>query len=124
MCEGRARTNRRHTHLDGLGGTAETVPVIRCKRGGAAEQVARKLDSRLRDHVKDGGFRDSATRLQRPLLIIADRTLDLNPMLSHAWTYQALAHDVLGMRLNRLTVPVRIFAYSVVCAYGWRVGLD
>jgi len=26
-------------------------------------------------------------------------------MLSHTWTYQAMAHDILGMRLNRLTVP-------------------
>jgi len=25
-------------------------------------------------------------------------------MLSHSWTYQALVHDVLGMRLNRITV--------------------
>lgn len=86
--------------------TMEAVPVIRCKRGGAAEQVARRLDSRLRDHVKDGGFRDTATRLQRPLLVITDRSLALAPMLSHAWTYQALAHDVLGMKLNRLSVPV------------------
>jgi D-ribose pyranose/furanose isomerase RbsD len=25
-------------------------------------------------------------------------------MLSHSWTYQSLVHDVLGMRLNRITV--------------------
>lgn len=25
-------------------------------------------------------------------------------MLSHSWTYQSLVHDVLNMRLNRITV--------------------
>jgi hypothetical protein len=25
-------------------------------------------------------------------------------MLSHSWTYQALVHDILNMRLNRITV--------------------
>ena len=28
-------------------------------------------------------------------------------MLSHSWTYQALVHDVLDMKLNRVTVAVR-----------------
>jgi hypothetical protein len=27
-------------------------------------------------------------------------------MLSHSWTYQALVHDVLDMKLNRVTVEV------------------
>lgn len=27
-------------------------------------------------------------------------------MLSHTWTYQAMVHDVLGMRLNKMQVPV------------------
>lgn len=38
------------------------------------------------------------------MLIVLDRNIDLVPMLSHSWTYQALVHDVLGMRLNRITV--------------------
>lgn len=38
------------------------------------------------------------------MLIILDRNVDLVPMLSHSWTYQALVHDVLNMRLNRITV--------------------
>ena len=28
------------------------------------------------------------------------------PMLSHSWTYQSLVHDVLKMRLNRITVEI------------------
>lgn len=32
-------------------------------------------------------------------------------MVSHSWTYQALVNDVLGMRLNRVSVEVR----SILC---------
>lgn len=41
-----------------------------------------------------------------PVLVILDRNVDLIPMLSHSWTYQALVHDVLDMKLNRVTVEV------------------
>merc|ERR550537_1167609 len=27
-------------------------------------------------------------------------------MLHHTWTYQAMMHDILGMKLNRIPVPV------------------
>jgi hypothetical protein len=40
------------------------------------------------------------------VLVILDRNVDLVPMLSHSWTYQALVHDVLDMKLNRVTVEV------------------
>ena len=36
--------------------------------------------------------------------MILDRNVDLIPMLAHSWTYQALVHDVLDMKLNRVTV--------------------
>lgn len=32
--------------------------------------------------------------------------MDLTPMLSHSWTYQSLIHDVLEMKLNRITIEV------------------
>lgn len=41
-----------------------------------------------------------------PVLLVMDRNVDLIPMLSHSWTYQALVHDVLDMKLNRVTVEV------------------
>jgi len=41
-------------------------------------------------------------------LVILDRSIDLVPMLSHSWTYQSLVHDVLKMRLNRITVETPI----------------
>lgn len=41
---------------------------------------------------------------QRPLLIILDRNVDMATPLHHTWTYQALAHDVLNLSLNRVVV--------------------
>ena len=77
--------------------------------------IAAKLDRKLRDHVlnskdnlfsKQGQRPTSATTTSssRPVLIIVDRNIDLVPMLSHSWTYQSLVHDMLKMRLNRITV--------------------
>ena len=91
--------------------TLGQLPIIRCPRGNAAEMVARKLDSRLRDHVASKGGNlfsgNNESGFQRPVLIILDRNIDLVPMLSHSWTYQALVNDVLEMKLNRITVQVR-----------------
>ncbi|WWC73015.1 uncharacterized protein I206_106980 [Kwoniella pini CBS 10737] len=96
--------------------TMNYIPIIRCPRGNAAEMVARKLEAKLRDHIasnasqrggagRDGAYGvDGLNSLQRPLLVILDRNVDLIPMLSHSWTYQALVHDVLDMKLNRVTV--------------------
>ncbi|WVF65455.1 hypothetical protein IAT40_000183 [Kwoniella sp. CBS 6097] len=94
--------------------TMSITPIIRCPRGNAAEMVARKLDAKLRDHIassasqrggRDTGYGvDGLSSLQRPLLVVLDRNVDLIPMLSHSWTYQALVHDVLDMKLNRVTV--------------------
>lgn len=46
------------------------------------------------------------------VLVILDRNVDLIPMLSHSWTYQALVHDVLEMKLNRVTVEVSCWIHS------------
>jgi sec1 family domain-containing protein 1 len=95
--------------------TMGSIPIIRCPQGGAAQDIAAKLDRKLRDHVlnsKENLF-SSANQAQgsttyipssRPVLIIVDRKVDLIPMLSHSWTYQSLVHDVLKMHLNRITV--------------------
>ncbi|KDE05853.1 hypothetical protein MVLG_03796 [Microbotryum lychnidis-dioicae p1A1 Lamole] len=92
--------------------TMGQLPIIRAPRGNAAEMIARKLDARLRDHVagaRGGNAFSGATGagegfFGRPLLVLMDRNVDLVPMLSHSWTYQALVNDVLGMRLNRVSV--------------------
>jgi sec1 family domain-containing protein 1 len=94
------------------------IPVIRCPKGAAAEMIAGKLDRKLRDHIlnsKDNLFSSGArpassasTPASRPVLVILDRNVDLNPMLSHSWTYQSLVHDVLNMKLNRITIETPI----------------
>ena len=45
------------------------------------------------------------------VLVLLDRNIDLVPMVSHSWTYQALVNDVLGMRLNRVAVEVGCSKY-------------
>ncbi|KAF9918517.1 Vesicle trafficking between the ER and Golgi [Lobosporangium transversale] len=88
--------------------TMGVIPIIRCPRRGAAEMLAKKLDSRLRDHVmnsRNNLFSDSNTmNFQRPVLVILDRNMDLVPILSHSWTYQALVHEVMDMKLNEIVV--------------------
>ncbi|EGG10815.1 uncharacterized protein MELLADRAFT_33699 [Melampsora larici-populina 98AG31] len=85
--------------------TMTQLPIIRCPRGNAAEMVARKLDSRLRDYLLSSRSNHLFTSESgRPVLLILDRNIDLVPMLSHSWTYQALVNDVLEMKLNRVTV--------------------
>ncbi|CAK7218642.1 Vesicle trafficking between the ER and Golgi [Sporothrix curviconia] len=94
------------------------IPIIRCPKGMAAEIIATKLDRKLRDHLlssKDNMFASggrptssAGTPVSRPVLVILDRNIDLTTMLSHSWTYQSLVHDVLGMKLNRVTIETPI----------------
>ncbi|EMD41860.1 hypothetical protein CERSUDRAFT_110420 [Gelatoporia subvermispora B] len=90
------------------------VPIIRCPKGNAAEMVARRLETKIRDallssarsHTQSLFSQDSTglSNLQRPLLLILDRNIDLVSMISHGWTYQALASDCLEMKLNRVVI--------------------
>ncbi|KAG8529456.1 uncharacterized protein KY384_006093 [Bacidia gigantensis] len=98
--------------------TMGSIPIIRSPKGGPAEMIAAKLDRKLRDHIlnsKDNLFSNPAQRAaagsalsSRPVLVIVDRNVDLIPMLSHSWTYQSLVHDVLKMRLNRITMETLV----------------
>eukprot|EP00927_Polykrikos_kofoidii_P065681 TRINITY_DN61412_c0_g1_i1.p1 TRINITY_DN61412_c0_g1~~TRINITY_DN61412_c0_g1_i1.p1 ORF type:complete len:655 (-),score=92.91 TRINITY_DN61412_c0_g1_i1:358-2268(-) len=98
------------------------LPVIRCPPGFAAEMVGRRLDERIRDLLSRGGANsdlfsgggaagvgrpgvDAGAGSQRPLLCLFDRDLDLVTMLGHTWTYQAMCHDLLNLKLNQLSVP-------------------
>ncbi|KAF5384990.1 hypothetical protein D9615_001187 [Tricholomella constricta] len=93
------------------------VPFIRAPRGNAAEMIAKKLDTKIRDAILTASrqnytpsstlFAQDATglsNLQRPLLLILDRNVDLVSVLSHGWTYQALVSDCLEIKLNRVVV--------------------
>jgi hypothetical protein len=92
--------------------TLGNVPIIRCPKNSAAEMVARKLEKKLRENLYDARnnlFHMDATQVgnfsfQRPLLVILDRNVDMATPLHHTWTYQALAHDVLDLSLNRVII--------------------
>ncbi|KJA28629.1 hypothetical protein HYPSUDRAFT_34084 [Hypholoma sublateritium FD-334 SS-4] len=96
--------------------TAGHVPFIRAPRGNAAEMIAKKLETKIRDAILSASRSQSGvtslftqdstglSNLQRPLLLILDRNIDLVSMLAHGWTYQALVSDCLDIKLNRVTV--------------------
>eukprot|EP00882_Tetradesmus_deserticola_P014509 GHRQ01015430.1.p1 GENE.GHRQ01015430.1~~GHRQ01015430.1.p1 ORF type:complete len:502 (+),score=225.28 GHRQ01015430.1:280-1785(+) len=90
--------------------TLGVVPIIRCPKGGAAEHVAAALEGKLRDHLKarsnlfSEGASALAATLSRPLLVLLDRNFDLSVMLQHCWSYKPLVQDVLGLKLNRVTL--------------------
>ncbi|KAK2437465.1 Sec1/munc18 (SM) protein superfamily [Trifolium repens] len=89
--------------------TLGVVPVIRCPRGGPAEMVATALDQRIRDHLlsKNNLFTEGGnfvSSFQRPVLCIFDRNFELPVAIQHDFRYRPLVHDVLGLKLNRLSV--------------------
>lgn len=90
--------------------TMGAIPIIRCKDNCASGMVGEKLNALIFQHLSTRShiFTNSNANLlnfQRPLMVIADRTLDLATPLHHAWTYQALCHDVLSLKANRCTLP-------------------
>lgn len=73
--------------------------------------VAKRLDKKLRDNLFDArnnlfqtDTQTGSFNFQRPLLIILDRNVDMATPLHHTWTYQALAHDLLNLALNRVVI--------------------
>ncbi|KAJ1569610.1 Vesicle trafficking between the ER and Golgi, partial [Nowakowskiella sp. JEL0078] len=89
--------------------TTGVVPIIRCPRGNAAEMVAAKLDSKLRDHlmnVRNNLFLETGATGPRPILVILDRNADLPTMISHTWNYSTLVHDILDMKLGRISTTI------------------
>lgn len=124
-----AEIDRIATGLFSVVVTSGQVPYIRSPRRNAAEMVARKLNSKIRDHLLnatrtgktlfagDGGgvgalgrpgehsqtFWSPFTHVTK-VLIILDRNIDLVSMIAHGWTYQSLIHDCLEMKLGRVTV--------------------
>lgn len=91
--------------------TLGIVPIIRSPRGNAAEMVSEKLDKKIRENLRDSrnslfapDVMSGPFAFQRPLLVILDRNQDMATPLHHTWTYQALAHDVLDLQLNRVTM--------------------
>jgi sec1 family domain-containing protein 1 len=95
--------------------TLGLVPIIRAQRGGPAAAVATALDDAVREHL-DLFQRDSSASVstfRRPLLLLLDRDFDLNAMLYHTWTYQALVYDSFPTKLNTVTLPASGARYEL-----------
>lgn len=89
--------------------TLGVVPVIRAQKGGIAEKVAELMVERLRQCLDlfVGGKHGVASSFRRPLLLLMDRDFDLQAMMHHTWTYQALVHDCLGLKRNRVELKLQ-----------------
>ncbi len=96
------------------------VPVIRAPQNGAAGMVAQILNDRLIELSSSSDLFSSTaavsadpTHAQRPMLVILDRDLDLTPMVGHGWSYAALSADLLGMSLNKVSIPKENKYYDI-----------
>ncbi|KAJ8533725.1 hypothetical protein K7X08_007049 [Anisodus acutangulus] len=89
--------------------TLVVVPVIRCPHGCPTEMVESLLDQRLQDGLlaKNNLFSEGVnftSSLQRLVLCLFDWNFELAVAIQHDFRYWLLVHDVLGLRLNRLSV--------------------
>lgn len=84
--------------------TMGVVPIIRCPQKGPAELVATQLDMKLREYVSNWAGQGSQPLLQRPVLLILDRNLDMASMFLHSWIYQCMVSDVFYLRRNRIKI--------------------
>ena len=84
------------------------VPIIKCCKGSVAEHIGRKLESKLRDSLMNTRMNLFSEQMHqsRPVLVLMDRSRDLASMLAHSWTYATLFHDILDMKLNRVTALI------------------
>lgn len=87
--------------------TIGSIPVIRAPKGGPAEMVAQKLESKLRDYVINtrANSTSASSSLERFVLVILDRNIDLASMFAHSWIYQCLVFDVFKLTRNTITIP-------------------
>ncbi|CCW65021.1 unnamed protein product [Phytomonas sp. EM1] len=75
-------------------------PVIAHSRTGAAEAMAGRLATRLRDAAAER-LLPPAAAFGRPLLLLVDRSTDLATALHHPFSYRGLLVEHAGMRLNK-----------------------
>ena len=108
-------------------GTCGAVPIIVASPGAAAEEVAKALNTLIRDHlgaVGGGLFGVAAAAATttlpsgrrpvplglgagaRPVLLLLDRDVDLGAPLAHPTTYRALLNETLGpIDANKVKLP-------------------
>lgn len=91
--------------------TLGAMPIIRATKGHMADEIAKNLDKKLRDSLRDqraNMFMDNGLGFSRPLLVMLDRNVDFSAPLQHSTALQSICHDVLDLNLNYITVTEEI----------------
>lgn len=73
-------------------------PIIKSGKG-FSEIIAHKLSELCWENAEE------VSSINRPLLMIVDRNIDLSIMLHHSWSYQALLYDIFSNTMNKVVVP-------------------
>ncbi|SOV77324.1 Sec1 family protein, putative [Plasmodium sp. gorilla clade G3] len=89
--------------------TLGVVPIIRVSSNSSnpSKMIAHKLHEKIYELLNmryTNNYVFNSKNVQRPLLILADREIDLSVMIQHSWTYQALIHDVFDIKLNKINI--------------------
>ncbi|CAD2099210.1 hypothetical protein YYG_02951 [Plasmodium vinckei petteri] len=89
--------------------TLGVVPIIRVSSNDSypSKMIAEKLHKNIYELLNlrsTNNYIFNSKNAQRPLLILADRDIDLSVMVQHSWTYQALIHDVFDIKLNKINL--------------------
>ncbi|CRG97356.1 Sec1 family protein, putative [Plasmodium gallinaceum] len=89
--------------------TLGVVPIIRVSSNSSypSKTIAQKLHKKIYELLNlrsSNNYVFNSKTIQRPLLILADRDVDLSIMIQHSWTYQALIHDVFDIKLNKINI--------------------
>ncbi len=105
-----------------FGGLAPVICAVKrgaglsdsCATGSLSQAVAARLENRIKTHLINTKSplamtgQSGSSSASRPLLIVADRLVDLTGPIKHSSAYNALIDDILGLQANKvnLTVPV------------------
>ena len=80
-----------------------------------SQAVATRLESRIKSHLINTKSAlamtpqsNSSPSASRPLLIVADRLVDLSGPIKHSSAYNALIDDILGLQGNKVTLPAPV----------------
>lgn len=76
------------------------TPYIRVTSDDLSTRVSKKLQQLFYQGESDSDDSEPK-RLDRPLLIILDRNIDIHTMFYHSWTYLSLIQDIFGIRNNQ-----------------------
>eukprot|EP01080_Neovahlkampfia_damariscottae_P007903 gene7903-12371_t len=78
-------------------------PFIRYdKNSVSCNQIAQEVLSRIEQESENGGLFDFKKEISPPILLILDRKDDPVTPLLNQWTYQAMVHELIGIKNNRI----------------------